>query len=46
MGTPKVKFTLWDEVVSALREGSAPTPTEMLGELEANLGRARFVKVQ
>lgn len=40
MGNPEVKFTVWDEVMSALREGVAPKPSEMLGELKANLRRA------
>ncbi len=36
-------FTHWDEVVSALREGIAPKPSEMLSELESGLPRARVV---
>jgi hypothetical protein len=43
MGFPRVVFTLWDEVVAALREGSAPKPGEMLAELQANLQRAHVV---
>lgn len=37
-------FTHWDEVVTALREGVAPKPFEMLSELEAGLPRARVVR--
>jgi hypothetical protein len=36
-------FTQWDEVVTALREGVAPKPAEMLTELTSSLGRARIV---
>jgi hypothetical protein len=36
-------FTHWDEVVTALREGVAPKPAEMLTELTSSLGRARIV---
>jgi len=43
MGPPRAVFTLWDEVVAALREGSAPKPGEMLAELQANLQRAKVV---
>jgi len=43
MGTPKAVFTLWDEVVAALREGSAPKPGEMLAELQANIQRGHVV---
>lgn len=43
MGNPRAIFTLWDEVVAALREGSAPKPGEMLAELQKNLQRAQVV---
>lgn len=43
MSLKKAVFTHWDEVVTALREGIAPKPTEMLSELAAGLGRARIV---
>lgn len=43
MGSPRAVFALWDEVVAALREGSAPKPGEMLAELQANLQRAHII---
>lgn len=42
IGSPRTVFTVWDEVMAALREGDAPKPGEMLAELKANLGRAAF----
>ena len=43
MNFKRAVFTHWDEVVTALREGIAPKPSEMLSELAASLGRARIV---
>lgn len=43
MSFRRAVFTHWDEVVTALREGIAPKPSEMLSELASNLGRARIV---
>lgn len=43
MGSPRVVFTQWEEVLSALREGTAPRPGEILSELESNLRRGYFV---
>jgi hypothetical protein len=34
MGEPKVVYTLWDDVLTALREGVAPDPAEILDEIE------------
>lgn len=42
MGKPEIAYTVWDEVMAALREGAAPRPSEMLEELRSNLGRAAF----
>jgi hypothetical protein len=46
MGTPRAVFAPWDEVVAALREGSAPKPGEMLAELQANMQRALVVNTK
>jgi hypothetical protein len=43
MNLKRAVFTHWDEVVTALREGTAPKPAEMLSELAAGLSRARIV---
>jgi hypothetical protein len=43
IGSPRIVFTLWDEVLSALREGEAPRQNEMLAELEENLDRGYVV---
>jgi hypothetical protein len=43
MGTPRVVFTHWEAVLSALREGVAPRPNEVLAELEAKLDRGYIV---
>jgi len=43
MSLKRTVFTHWDEVVTALREGIAPKPSEMLSELAAGLGRAHIV---
>ena len=45
MKLKRVVFTHWDEVVTALREGVAPRPSEMLQELASGLGRSRIVQV-
>jgi hypothetical protein len=43
MRLKRTVFTLWDEVMTALREGVAPKPSEMLGELAGGIKRARLV---
>lgn len=40
MGVPQVYFSHWDDVQTALREGKEPSQTEVIGELQANLGSA------
>lgn len=44
MKLKRAVYTHWDEVVTALREGIAPRPSEMLTELESGLERARVVE--
>lgn len=42
MQTPDVHFSIWDEVVEALREGIAPTTDEVVREIEkADLARRK-----
>lgn len=33
IGDPEIVFTMWDDVVTALREGIAPSPDEILAEI-------------
>lgn len=37
MGSPEVIFTLWDDVLTALREGEAPQQSEVLAEIASRL---------
>jgi hypothetical protein len=37
MGDPEVVFTLWDDVLTALREGEAPQQSEVLAEIASRL---------
>jgi Restriction endonuclease NotI len=37
MSAPDVVFTLWDDVLTALREGEAPQQSEVLAEIEARI---------
>jgi Restriction endonuclease NotI len=37
MGDPEVIFTLWDDVLTALREGEAPQQSEVLAEIAARI---------
>jgi hypothetical protein len=39
LGEPRVVFTQWDDVLSALREGEAPAQSEVLAEIEAKIPR-------
>lgn len=39
LGEPRVVFTQWDDVLSALREGEAPAQSEVLAEIETKLPR-------
>lgn len=43
MGEPRIIHTLWDDVVSALREGEPPEPKEILAEIGESLNRAVIV---
>jgi hypothetical protein len=45
MGDPVVTYTQWDDVVAALREGTAPRPQEILEELDKNIQVGRFHKI-
>lgn len=38
---PKVAFTLWDDVLTALREGEAPQQDEVLREIGARMASLR-----
>jgi Restriction endonuclease NotI len=37
MGDPEVVFTLWDDVLTALREGEAPQQSEVLAEIASRV---------
>jgi hypothetical protein len=37
IGTPSVYFSTWEDVLTALREGTPPNPEEILTELEERL---------
>jgi hypothetical protein len=45
MGDPRIVHTLWDDVVSALREGEAPEPGEILSEIRSSLPRSLVLNV-
>lgn len=38
MQPPKLFFTLWEDVLTALREGQEPTPAEIMAEITAKRG--------
>jgi hypothetical protein len=38
---PKMIFTLWEDVLTALREGQEPTPAEIMAEISAKKGALR-----
>lgn len=42
IGEPEVKFSMWDDVKDALREGVAPEPEEVLAELQTRIKKKRF----
>lgn len=44
IGSPAVHFSMWDDVLTALREGSAPNPEEILNEIEERI-RTRHIPV-
>jgi hypothetical protein len=35
MQSPRLIFTLWEDVLTALREGQEPTPSEIMAEITA-----------
>ena len=37
MTDPKIIFTQWDDVLSALREGEAPQQSEVIAEIAARI---------
>jgi hypothetical protein len=41
MSDPNVIFTLWDDVLTALREGEAPQQSEVLAEVAARIPELR-----
>jgi hypothetical protein len=43
LGEPKVHFTLWEDVLAALREGKEPTPAEIMGELTQKRSEFRTI---
>ncbi len=45
LGEPRVICTLWDDVLTALREGEAPEPSEVFKELASERNRNRPVLV-
>ncbi len=42
MGSPQVFHTLWDDVLTALRGGAAPEPSEVLKEIDEKHQRLRL----
>ncbi len=44
LGEPTVRFTLWEDVISALREGREPTPAEVISELNAKKDAYRTIR--
>lgn len=44
-GQPEVKFTLWEDVLGALREGTAPTPEEVLAEIRLKLPKLKLLSL-
>jgi hypothetical protein len=44
MGTPKVIYSQWDDVQTALKEGTVPEPSEVLEELQANVEKCAHVR--
>jgi hypothetical protein len=43
MQDPAVTYTLWDDVLDALREGQAPDPAEIIEELRRRMDPARVL---
>jgi hypothetical protein len=41
MSAPDLVFTLWDDVLTALREGEAPQQNEVLAEIETRIAQLR-----
>lgn len=37
LGEPRIVYTQWDDVLSALREGEAPAQSEVLAEIEMKI---------
>ena len=44
IGDPDVLYSLWDDVVTALREGQAPEPDQILAQLQSRLGTSRILE--
>ncbi len=44
LGPAESVFTLWDDVADALREGKAPTPSEVMAELESRARHQPLLK--
>lgn len=45
MATPAIHYTLWEDVLNALREGQAPTPGEIMAEISARRAEYRMLTV-
>ena len=45
MNSPIPVFTQWEDVVSALREGEAPDPAEIIAEIHKNFPRSMFFEI-
>lgn len=43
LGEPKVHYTLWEDVMAALREGKEPTPAEIMAELTQKRNEFRTI---
>jgi hypothetical protein len=45
MGRPRVVFTLWEDVLTALREGQEPTPEEIISQISEKKAAYRSLRV-
>ena len=41
MSEPEIVFTLWDDVLTVLREGEAPQQSEVLAEIATRIPQLR-----
>lgn len=41
---PEIRHTLWEDVLTALREGREPTPTELMEEISSRQASFRTLR--